>query len=123
MFRKIALITGGTISLGLGILGVVVPGLPTTPFILLTAYLYASSSLRLSNWLMQHPYFGKLIKDYKENPGLTVVHKLVICLFACVMSGIGIYRLWENTPAVIALSIAALSCLWAQIFFIPTKKK
>lgn len=123
MLKKILFITGGTLSLGLGILGIVLPGLPTTPFMLLTAYLYASSSERLSNWLMNHRFFGKIIKDYKENPGLTVIQKILICCMAWIMCGIAIFRLWDNTVAVILLTIAGLSCVWAQIFFVPTRKK
>ena len=48
---RILYIIGGTLSLALAILGIVLPGLPTTPFALLSAYLYAKSSRKLYNWL------------------------------------------------------------------------
>ena len=52
----------GLIALGLGCLGVVLPLLPTVPFILLEAFLFVKSSHRLHGWLFTHPLFGQLIK-------------------------------------------------------------
>ena len=54
----------GTISLALGILGIFLPLLPTTPFLLLTAALYFKGSFRLYNWLLNHRYFGPYIMLY-----------------------------------------------------------
>lgn len=57
----------GVISLGLGIIGVFVPGLPTTPFLLLTAVLFARGSHRMHNWLINHKILGKYITNYKTH--------------------------------------------------------
>jgi uncharacterized membrane protein YbaN (DUF454 family) len=54
-------------SLSLGAVGVVVPVLPTTPFLLLAAYAAARSSTRLHAWLVGHRLFGPLITDWQEN--------------------------------------------------------
>ena len=52
-------------SLGLGTIGVVVPGLPTVPFVLLSAYAAARGSERLHRWLLAHPRFGPMIHDWQ----------------------------------------------------------
>ncbi|MDO5652424.1 MAG: YbaN family protein [Moraxella sp.] len=56
----------GFVFVGLGILGVFVPGLPTTVFILLAGYSWAKSSPRLHAWLMRHKLFGKMLTDWQE---------------------------------------------------------
>src|SRR3546814_11452510 len=52
-------------SLGLGLVGVVVPGLPTVPFVLLSAYAAARGSERLHRWLLAHRVFGPMIVDWQ----------------------------------------------------------
>lgn len=61
----------------LGFAGIFIPVLPTTPFLLLAAYLYAKSSDRFLNWLLTNPLFGKYIDDYRSGRGITLRHKLV----------------------------------------------
>ena len=53
-------------SLGLGIVGIVVPGLPTVPFVLLAAFAAARGSRRLHAWLLAHRRFGPLIRDWER---------------------------------------------------------
>ena len=53
-------------SLGLGIVGIVVPGLPTVPFVLLAAFAAARGSRRLHDWLLAHPRFGPMIRDWER---------------------------------------------------------
>lgn len=54
----------GTLSLVLGVVGIFIPVLPTTPFLLLSAYLYAKSSKRLYHWLLGHKILGNYIYQY-----------------------------------------------------------
>ncbi|MBN2274345.1 MAG: YbaN family protein [Bacteroidales bacterium] len=74
--QKAVLITLGTISLGFGIVGIFVPGLPTTPFLLLTAGLYVRSSERLYQRLISNRYVGPYILEFQRNKGLTLKAKL-----------------------------------------------
>lgn len=53
-------------SFGAGMVGVVVPLLPTTPFVLLAAYAAARSSPRLHAWFLAHPTFGRMIQDWQR---------------------------------------------------------
>src|SRR3546814_19447699 len=58
-------------SLGLGLVGVVVPGLPTVPFVLLSAYAAARGSERLHRWLLAHRVFGPMIVDWQAHGALS----------------------------------------------------
>jgi uncharacterized protein len=78
---KAIMISFGTISLVIGVLGAFVPGLPTTPFLLLSAGLYVHSSERLYNFLINNRYIGAYILKYRSNKGMTRKMKLYsICL-------------------------------------------
>ena len=57
----------GFLALGLGALGVVLPLLPTTPFVLLAAFAFARSSERWHAWLLNHRIFGPIITDWREH--------------------------------------------------------
>lgn len=67
----------GSISLVLGIIGIFVPMLPTTPFLLLTAALYFRSSPKLYQWLMNHPRLGTYIRNFRENKAIPLRVKIV----------------------------------------------
>ena len=67
----------GTISLVLGITGIFIPLLPTTPFLLLTATLYFRGSPRLYNWLINHKYLGTYIRNFRENKAIPLHAKII----------------------------------------------
>ena len=75
--KKGLLIIIGTISLGLGILGVILPLLPTTPFLLLSAACYVRSSDRLYHWLVTNKYFGSYIENYRSGNGIPLKAKVI----------------------------------------------
>jgi uncharacterized membrane protein YbaN (DUF454 family) len=62
---------------GLGILGVIIPILPTTPFLLLAASCYAKSSEKLHCWLLGNNWLGKHIKNYTEGKGIPFKMKVI----------------------------------------------
>jgi uncharacterized membrane protein YbaN (DUF454 family) len=76
--KKIFFIVIGTLSLGLGILGIFLPLLPTTPFLLLTAACYANSSENLLKKLLDNRYIGKYIIDYQKNKGIRKSVKIYV---------------------------------------------
>ncbi len=65
----------GFIFLALGIIGIVLPLLPTTPFLLLSAFCFARSSEKLHAWLLCHPSFGPPIIDWRENGSISKRNK------------------------------------------------
>ena len=92
----------GLISLGLGIVGAFLPLLPTVPFVLLSAFLFARSSDRLHNWLITHKIFGQLIRDYHEDRGITIQGKIA-----------AISMMW--TSNIISIVFIINNILWLQI--------
>jgi uncharacterized membrane protein YbaN (DUF454 family) len=65
--KRALLLVVGIISIGFGVLGIFVPLLPTTPFLLLSAYCFIRSSDRLYNWLIGNKFLGHYIHNYIEN--------------------------------------------------------
>ena len=76
-FIRLVLIVVGTFFVGLGILGIFLPLLPTTPFLLLAAACYGGSSTRFYNWLLGNRWFGSYIKSYKEEKKIPLKAKFL----------------------------------------------
>lgn len=74
--KKLLLKTLGIISLILAIIGIFLPILPTTPFLLLSSFLFVRSSDKLYNWLINHRVFGQYIKDYQLNKTIPLKVKI-----------------------------------------------
>jgi hypothetical protein len=64
--KRYILISLGFTFLGLGVLGIFLPLLPTTPFLLLSVSCFYKSSQRFHSWLLNHKVFGKIIRNYRE---------------------------------------------------------
>jgi len=79
-------IGAGTLLVGLGTLGMFLPLLPTTPFLLLAAACYARGSKRFYNWLLSNRWFGNYIKNYRERKALPLRIKAfsIILLWATI---------------------------------------
>ena len=74
---KWVLIIAGIFFVGLGIIGIFLPLLPTTPFLLLAAACFARSSKRFYNWLLNNRWFGNYIKNYREGKGVPLKVKVL----------------------------------------------
>jgi len=68
--KKVLLLFLGTLSLVLGVIGMFLPVLPTTPFILLSAWCYYRSSPRFHDWLVNHPRLGPIVEEYANDEGM-----------------------------------------------------
>ncbi|MGD6808152.1 MAG: YbaN family protein [Candidatus Bathyarchaeia archaeon] len=75
---RVLLMIAGTISLGLGTIGIFFPILPTTPFLLVTAACYLRSSERMYNWLLKNRWFGEYIRNYQEGKGIPLKTKIFV---------------------------------------------
>lgn len=74
---KLALILAGDFFVALGILGIFLPLLPTTPFLLLAAACYFRSSERFYNWLINNKWLGNYIKNYREKKSIPLKIKVI----------------------------------------------
>ena len=120
---KSLLIVAGTISLCVGIVGIAVPGLPTTPFLLLTAGLYMRSSDRLYNHLISNKVVGSYISEFRKNKGMTTRAKLYAIFMMWTMITLSCVFLVENLPAkLLIISIGIIGSI-IMGFIIPTINK
>ena len=71
------LIIAGTFFVVLGIIGIALPILPTTPFLMIAAACYAKGSKRFYNWLVNNRLLGRYIKNYLENKGISMKAKII----------------------------------------------
>lgn len=84
------LISAGMICVGLGAIGIILPGLPTTPFLLLAAYCFARSSEHFHCWLLNHRWFGSYVRNFEEGRGMTRRAKAATLLVMWLSFGITI---------------------------------
>ncbi len=68
---RVLLTASGWVSLALGIIGIFLPLLPTTPFVLLSAYCFSKSSPRLHAWLMNQPRLGPMIQNWEQQGSIS----------------------------------------------------
>lgn len=100
----------GGISLALGVIGAFLPVLPTTPFVLLSACLFSKSSPRLHGWMINHPWFGTLIRDWQTHKGLRLkVRRRALWMMAISFSfSILIVPLWQVKVGLVLTFIVLL---------------
>jgi len=100
---RYALLALGWLSVVLGVIGIFVPVLPTTPFLLLAAACFVRSSRRLYHWLVSHPRLGPWIRDYLDGQGIPLKAKVY---------SIGL--MWAS----IAFSCYLVPLSWARAFML-----
>ncbi len=96
--KKWLLILAGLVCVVLGLIGIVVPLLPTTPFLLLAAVCFAKSSKRLYAWLLNHRWFGAYIRNYHKYRAVSrqVKTSTLILLWATIaFAAIRVVDLWS----------------------------
>jgi Uncharacterized protein conserved in bacteria len=79
--KKYLLILAGSLSLAAGIVGIVVPVLPTTPFLLLSSFCFLRSSQRLHDWLTGNKLFGEYIQNYLKYRAVKRRTKIISLIF------------------------------------------
>lgn len=114
--------TTGTICLIVGVIGVFVPVLPTTPFLLLSAACYLRSSRRMYDWLYSNRFFGEYMRNYREGKGLSLRSKLLtltILWLTISYSAFYIVDFWAVQALLFTIAIAVS----VHILLLPTLRK
>jgi uncharacterized membrane protein YbaN (DUF454 family) len=119
--RKL-LIAAGSFFVVIGLIGIFLPVLPTTPFLLLAAWCYARSSERYYKWLITNKWFGEYIRNYQEGKGIPLKIKVFAILFLWVTILISVYFFITNIYVRIILIVIA-SVVTIHIITFPTIKK
>ncbi len=107
----------GTLFLGLGIIGIILPLLPTTPFLLLAAYCYLRGSERMHRWLLGNKWFGEYIRNYHEKKGIPLKIKVWAISFLWITIAISIFFFIEIIWIKIILVIIAVAVTYHIVSF------
>ena len=119
----------GTICVVLGAIGIVLPLLPTTPFLLAAAACYYKSSEKMHRWLLNNKWFGEYIRNYQEGKGLTKKTKITALTVLWVTIGFStVFVLPRLLPAMLVLPLqlvmmAVAIAVSAYLLRLPTFKK
>jgi hypothetical protein len=108
----------GLLCLLLGMVGVVLPLLPTVPFLLLAAFLFARSSERLHNWLLSHPRLGPPIEDWQSRGAINPSAKRLATVSIVVVFGISLAL--GLRPMIIGIQAVTLGCVLLFIWTRPS---
>ncbi|MBE6213258.1 MAG: DUF454 domain-containing protein [Rikenellaceae bacterium] len=120
---KIALVILGVVSLGLGILGIFLPLLPTTPLLLLAAWCFVRSSPRLYDWLLNHPHLGEYIRNFREHHAIPLRVKIVSVTLVWLTLGYCILAVVDEWWwAQIGLLLLAAAITWHILSYTTLKK-
>lgn len=116
--KRYLLLILGIICIGLGSLGVVTPGLPTTPFLLAASWLLYRSSPRLQVWLLESR-LGGYIRDYEKRGGMRTKSKVFVVLLMLTMVTCSIIFLIPNLVADLVVGVAGIVGSLVVIFKVP----
>jgi uncharacterized protein len=112
VFTKIVLNILGTVFLGFAVLGIILPLLPATPFLLLAAACYVRGSKTLYDWLMSNKYLGPYITNIRDKRGMPLRAKVITIVILWASLLFSIYRvdslLLDSTLLIVGLGVTTL---------------
>jgi len=101
---------GGVVFVAIGAIGVILPLLPTTPFLLLAAYCFARSSPKLHDWLLNHPSFGPLISNWDRYGSIDRRSKRIAIIVILMTLGVSLairVPWWALASQIVVLAIVS----------------
>ena len=120
-YMKIIYVILGFISMGLGIVGSFLPGLPTVPFLLLASFFFARGSERFHGWFTQTRIYKNYLEDFEKNRSMTLKAKIGLLCLSSTMIGFSIFLL-KNNYLRLALILVVIFKYYYFIFRIKTLK-
>lgn len=118
--RKVLLIFAGTVFVGLGVLGMFLPLMPTTVFLLLAAFCYSRSSEKFHDWLLNNRWCGTYITNYKHGRGMTAQQKLKTIFILWASIGFSLWfvwgKFWVNLVLVLIAMGVTAHLLWIKTY-------
>ncbi|WP_199009191.1 YbaN family protein [Pseudomonas protegens] len=114
---RYVLLAIGWLSVALGVIGIFLPVLPTTPFLLLAAACFARSSPRFYQWLVQHPRLGPWICNYLDGNGIPLKGKVYAIGLMWLSIGLSCYLV----PSIWARSFMLTSAVLVSIYILRQK--
>lgn len=119
--KRITFVVLGCVSLALAVIGVVLPILPTVPFLALAAFCFAKSSDRLNNWLINTKFYQNNLADFKAGKGMTVKTRVRILATVTLVMAVGLIAMLMK--GVIVGSIVLVIVWLGHIYYFGFKVK
>jgi hypothetical protein len=111
----------GLISVALGTIGIIVPGLPTTVFFIIAAWAFSKSSPRLEAWVLNLPTIGPMVRDYRDGLGIPKRAKILAVAMTLFFVGLSVWLVegWVIRPVILATVAVGLTVVTV---IVPTKE-
>lgn len=113
----------GWLAVAVGGIGVVVPGLPTTGFMIIAAACFARSSPRFEQWVLHLPVVGRSVADYRSGAGMPKRAKVAAVSMMVVAISISVGLLLDNIAVRVSIVAAGLIGTWYIVWRIPTAQR
>jgi len=117
--KKTFLIVAGVVSIAIGGIGIFLPLLPTTPFVLLAAGCFAGSSPAMHRWLCRSRFFGEYIENYRTNAGVSKSIKIRAIVF--LWAGLALSAAAVHKPLVRVILAVVGICVSTHLLMIKAK--
>ncbi len=105
----------GSVSFGLGIIGIALPLLPTVPFMILAAFCFAKSNTQLENWIVNHAHFGPSVRKWRESRAISRKGKWASTIAFAFSIALGLWMLaWPMSLIPIAVAIVTSTWIWTR---------
>jgi uncharacterized membrane protein YbaN (DUF454 family) len=118
-WQRVLWVAAGALMLATGIVGIFVPLLPTTPFVLLAAFCLSRGSARCERWLLEHPRFGPIVRDWRAHHAVPLRAKQLAWVMMAIGSFWGLWALPARVAWLPAL-VCAATALW--LWRLPTRR-
>ena len=122
-FVKSFLLLLGFIFVGLGFIGIVIPGMPTTVFMILAAACFAKSSPKFEQWILDLPGIGRLVQDHRDGLGMPQKSKAIAITMMVVAVTLSIIFAITSTLIQILVGGIGIIGVWYVGVRVPTKEK
>ena len=109
--KKIILISLGWLCVSLGFIGIFIPGIPTTIFLIIALWAFTKSSKKLRYWLLHHKKFGPILKNWQEHkvvPRRAKILMVVLMIFASILFYYSLQNLFLTIGLIIVLVLVAI---------------
>lgn len=120
---KILYLVIGLLTLGLGCVGVALPILPTTPFLLVAAFCFAKSSNRLNDWFKSTNLYKTHLDAFAKGQGMRVKTKVRILSMVTLLLGVGAYCMRQVPYGIVILGVVWVAHIIAFVFVVKTQKE
>ena len=116
-WRRLLWLLAGAASLLTGIVGIFLPLLPTTPFVLLAAFCFSRGSQRWEAWLLQHPRFGQMVREWRAHRAIPLRAKQLATLMMALGSA---WAWWAMPPRICWLPALLCAAVAVWMWRLPT---